>query len=333
MLKRKDGRWVEKLTVNGKAKYVYGKTKRELQEKLRDLHEIRERGMTFASVIADWKEDHYPSLVPSTQRGYEASRKRAIERFGNKSIRDIRPSEINAFLKSLASKGYGKKVVSTQLNVLNMVFNYAIFNEMIMSNPCQAVKVPMGLKHEKRNIPDDSVIEVVKNSDWLFPVFILYTGCRRGEALGIKYEDIDFENKMITVQRAVGYKDNVPFIKPPKTESGVRQVPLLPPLESRLERGKTGYVFKKNGGLYHDSAIRKEWDAWRERSGVCVTAHQLRHYYATILYDAGIEIKDAQFLMGHANISMTMDVYTHVRNSRQKDAQEKLTDYILKVSK
>lgn len=328
MYQRKDGRWVEVFTERGKRKYIYAATKKELIKKLKNYDEEKSIGKLFCDVVADWKEDHYPNLVPSTRKGYEASRKRALEQFGSRRINDIRPSEINLFLKRLANQGYGKKVVITQLNVLRMVCDYAICNEWLVYNPCSSVKIPSGLKQEKRSIPTEMEVQVVKSSDWLLPFFLLYTGCRRGEALAVTYEDIDFKNKTILINKAVGFENNRPFIKSPKTKTGVRQIPLLSPLENRLDKNGKGLLFPYNGGLYIETAITNRWKQWQQQYGVSVTMHQLRHMYATILYDAKVEEKDAQSLLGHSTIAMTKDVYTHIRESRRQHVADKLNLFV-----
>ena len=331
MTRRKDGLWQEVLIINGKKKYFYGKTKADVLHKLQQYREKQERGELFSSIAEEWREQHYNNIVPSTARGYEASFKRAIQEFDGVPIKEISARDVDVFLRTLAIRKYGKKVVSTQKNVLNMIFNFAIMRGDISANPCAAVQLPTGLHSKRRELPSERDIEIVQRSEWLFPFFLLYTGCRRGEALAVTYEDIDRENGIIHINKAVGYKDNKPYIKPTKTEAGRRDVILLDKLAERLPRGK-GLIFpNKNGELFRDSQIRRAWAAWQKENGTDVTAHQLRHGYATILFDAGLEPKDAQYLLGHTTISMTQDIYTHIRQTRQKGSAKKLNDYVNKV--
>jgi integrase len=330
MFRRKDGRWVETLTVNGKRKYIYGNTKKEVQEKIRKIEEIETVGLKFQEVLEEWQEEHFPSLVPSTRSGYMSSVKRAAERFGDEYIKEIQPADIQSFLKEIARKGYSKKVVSTQLNVLNMTFDYGVYNGYIKTNPCQSIKVPRGLPKKKREIPTRSDIDIINESDWLFPYFLLYTGCRRGEALAVTYEDIDFERKTITINKAIGFEHNAPYIKQTKTDAGTRVIPLLDNLADRLPRNKKGLVFSADGKPYRETRFRRRWEAWQKQYGINITCHQLRHMYATILYDAQIDAKDAQALMGHSSISMTLDVYTHIRESRIASSANKLNEFVSK---
>lgn len=333
MLKRKDGRWVEALTVDGKRKYVYGKTKKELQEKLRKIDDRRLNGKDFGEVLDEWVEEHFPTLVPATQKGYMPSVNRAKERFGDKSLKEIEPVDIQVFIRELANKGYSKKVVLTQMTVLRLAFDYAIAAGYLRINPCQAIKIPRGLPQKKRQLPCDGDIEVVSQSEWLLPYFLLYTGCRRGEALAITYEDINWEKKTISINKALGFDHNEPFIKPTKTESGLRTIPLLDNLAERLPRNKKGLIFNVDGEPYRETQFLRAWRAWQKKYNVSVTCHQLRHMYATILYDANIDPKDAQFLMGHSTITMTLDTYTHIRENRIVGSSQKLNTFVSSVSK
>ena len=327
--KRSDGRYQQSITLpNGKRKVFYGTTIAEINRKIAEYQYEESQGPWFKSVLDVWWEEKQKNIVPSTALGYRASVGRARKQFGDMRIADITAQKVSAFLRSVAADGKGKKVCATQLNILNMVFDYAVVQGYIQYNPCTSVKLPSGLPSKKRELPSEEDIKIVEQSDWLFPFFLLYTGLRRGEALAIRYEDIDRDKKLIHVNKAVGFANNRPYIKSTKTESGRRDVILLDKLADRIPNKKRGLLFPApDGELYHESHIRRDWLAWAEKNGTTVTPHQLRHGYATILHDAGIDVKDAQYLLGHSTISMTQDVYTHIRQSRISDAANKLNQF------
>lgn len=330
MTRRADGLYQEVIKVNGKKKYFYGRTKAEVLRKIQEYQGEVERGRLFKDVAEEWWEEHEKDVVPSTMHGYKARFKCAIETFGEKAIKNIATSEISSLLKSLQKKDYGKKVILTQLNVLNMIFSHAL-NKDIDINPCSAAELPKGLKKRKRELPTDAELEIVKNSDWLFPFFLLYTGCRRGEAIALTYEDIDWNRKIIHINKSVGYRGNEPYIKSPKTEAGYRDIILLDKLAERIPKNKHGLIFPDGEGkIYHESVLTRKWQRWARDNNVSCTPHQLRHGYATLLFEAGIEVKDAQYLLGHSTVSMTQDVYTHIRNSRHIATAQKLNEYISK---
>ncbi len=337
MFRRKDnGLWVEVIReYDGKRvsppKYIYGRTQAEVKKKINEYRGKQENKKCFGPIAEEWSEQHFPTLYPSTVRGYTASFNRAIERFGDMPISDITPQQINELLHNLINEGFGKKVIATQRNVVNMILNYAVMKSLISYNPCTAIKLPRGLRSEHRHLPEPADIEAVENSDWLFPFFILYTGCRRGEALAIQYEDIDRKNRIININKSVGYDGNRPFLKVPKTEAGIRTIGLIDRLAERLPKGR-GLIFPSpSGGFYTNGEIKYEWLKWQKENNTNVTAHQLRHYYATLLFDAGLTTKEAQYLLGHSTVAMTQDTYTHIRKERLRMSTEKLNSYVQNV--
>lgn len=329
MVKRKDGTYQEKIKLSsGKYKYFYGKTKAEVLKKLQQFTEEEERGALFRDVAEQWWEEHEAKVAHSTMRGYKARFDNAIETFGDTPIKNITTGHISAMILGLSRKKYSKKVVSTQLNVLNMVFDAAVIDGHIKFNPCTSVHVPKGLPKKKRELPTNEELMIVESSDWLFPFFLLYTGCRRGEALALRYEDIDWERKVIHINKAVGYKANCPYVKTPKTESGIREVVLLDKLAAKLKKGK-GLIFPNpKGEMWHESMIIRKWKQWQKKNNTTVTMHQLRHGFATILFEAGLDAKDAQYLLGHSTIAMTQDIYTHIRRERQEKNAQKLNAFL-----
>lgn len=331
MTRRSDGLWQEAITINGKRKYFYGKTKADVLKKIRDYEEKSESGRLFSEVADEWWEEHNQKVVHSTMRGYNARFKYALDNFSDRHIKDISSQEIVKLLKILQDKKYSAKVISTQLNVLNMIFNKAVIDGDINYNPCSAIQLPKGLPKKKRELPTDEEFKIVENSDWLFPFFLLYTGCRRGEALAVTYEDIDWERKIIHINKAVGFKENTPYIKSTKTEAGCRDVVLLDKLAAKLDKSKKGPIFTNSKGeMWHESMLTRKWRQWQKKNKTSVTAHQLRHGYATILFEAGLDAKDAQYLLGHSTIAMTQDIYTHIRQSRQEEYARKLNDFFKK---
>ena len=182
---------------------------------------------------------------------------------------------------------------------------------------------------------EEEVSKVNNNTDkifGLFPYFLLYTGLRKGEALALQYKDIDLIHNIIKVDKSVYYIDCKPRVKSPKTVAGKRNVILLECLKNRLPKGNPNdYVFCYPGDsqrMMTDDMFRRLWRKYVNETGLAgVTAHMLRHSYATILFEAGIEAKDAQALMGHSDISTTNNIYTHIREKRMLDTAEKLNKF------
>ena len=162
----------------------------------------------------------------------------------------------------------------------------------------------------------------------MFAYWILYTGLRRGELLALTWDDVDFENNFIRVNKSLYYENGQPKIKEPKTEKGIRLVPLMSALRNKLQPPfDGGIVFPDTtGGYIKEMPFQKRWKRYCAKSGVSCTPHELRHAYATMLFDNNIDPKDAQDILGHAQLSTTQDVYTHIREARKQKTRDKLID-------
>lgn len=327
MTRREDGRYQESITINGKRKFFYGRTKAEVYKKIAAYKEADERGKLFNEVCDEYEEYCLPQLSPSSSMSYMASLNRARAAFGDRPIKDIRPVEIRAFVSQTSRERHlAFKTAKKQLMVVNCVFSYALNSGYIDVNPAIGITLDKNLPKAKRDIASDADIKRVKESvdcDFgLFAYMALYTGCRRGELLALRWEDVDRENRTITINKSVCRKESGVFLKEPKTEAGVRVLPILDKLLDKLPHKKHGLIFPMGNELMTESAFRRRWEKYQKQSGVSCTPHQLRHAYATMLFEAGVSESDAQELLGHANIQTTKDIYTHMRE-QQKDKVRK----------
>ena len=327
MTRRKDGRWYERVTINGKTKHLYGKTKAEVFRKIRELEETIADGTLFKAVAEEWWEEHSKEIAYTTHRSYKPALNRAIDEFGEIQIQDISPMDINKFIIKV-SKEFADKTVRAQRLVLNLIFSYAVVQGYASVNPVREVKVPDGLKKQRRVTPPSEDIAIVKKSadlDFgLFPVLALYTGMRRGELLALEWKDINIQERTISVTKSLYHIENKPHIKKPKTETSIGVLPILDALIPYLHP-KKGLVFPNANGEYMtDAKYLQRWRAYAKQTGITSTPHQFRHAYATMLYEAGIPPQDAQHLLRHAQIQTTIDVYTDLRESRRKEIHKKV---------
>lgn len=341
MLKRADGRWQDQITLPGmkKPKYFYGKTQKEVKQKMTAWKQEQVEGKTFQKASEAWEEEHSQRSSYNTQRAYQAPLKRLRDAFGRKKVQDITPDEVNAYLKRLAGKGYAQRTMSIEFACLNMICDFAIIRGWATVNPCGPVKLPGGLHKERRTIPTDGQLEAVKKGVGepfgLFPYMLLYTGMRKGELLALRWEDIDRDAGVIHVTKSVYHAGSAPIVKEPKTESGKRTVVLLDALREVLPEEGEGYVFGGKKPLT-DYQFRASWGAWAKAVGLGpgglgatdVTPHQLRHAFATILYDAGVGEVDTMQLMGHSSIKVTREVYTHIRQERMEQTTAQINKYL-----
>ena len=339
--RRSDGRLVKTVTdpKTGRRVYFYGQTEREINRKILEYTEQQRYGRSFGDVADAWWEQTMEILSPNSIHTYRVARDRAVEEFGRSRINTITTRDIQLYITRFAGTGEtlrARKTVSNQLMVISQIFKFAICEGDCELNPAQSVTIPRGLKTTKRTAAASSDEEMIKKSPdvWLFPYFILYTGLRKGEALALTGADIDLENRTIQISKSVYFESNKPHIKPPKTDAGYRTVPILDPLLPHLPKlADDEYLFsavsdpKKPMGY---DLFKTRMDQFHKKTGTTFGAHQLRHSFATILFECGIDAKTAQHLLGHAQISTTMDIYTDFRRAAEIEAAQKINEQLSK---
>jgi len=327
MTRRKDGLYQERLTINGKVKYFYGKTKAEVLRKIRDYEEKLERGKSFEEVADEWWEVHEPTLAHNTTKSYKPAYKRAIRHFGTEPIKNILPSQISSNIEDF-SQNKADKTVRTQLMVYNLIFRYAVQKGYVLFNPVRDLTVPKNLPKVKRCSPSQQDIKKVKESTdvpfGMFAFWALYTGLRRGELMALEWKDVDLKNRTITVNKSLYHVNNKPAIKLPKTKTSIGVVPILDALAKKIKPGK-GLVFPNEKGDYiTDTQFKSLWKKYCEETGITATPHQFRHAYATMLFENNIPPEEAQALLRHAQLSTTMDIYTDLREDKLKSIHQKV---------
>lgn len=356
--KRADGLYQISVVLNEngkkKRKYFYGKTQQEAKRKMAEYQHRLEAGRPFEEVANEWQKKHWNDIAAGTQVSYNPALNRALDEFSGRSIKAIVPLDVKRTLDTMAAQGYAHHSVAIYLSVLTQIFNYAIMMTDISDNPTATISVPKGLKTSTRDCPEDEQLDIIRqyvNDPFgLFPYMLLYTGLRRGEILALQWKDIDIGKRTISVTKAVSYAKtgNQPEIKSTKTEAGEREVVLLDRLAVKLfplQKNPDDYLFGGTTPLTQ-SVFRTAWRKYCINAGLwhwkevqrmqrkkkvtvlvkepSVTPHQLRHAFATICFETGIDPKDAQQLLGHSKLEVTMDTYTHIRKKHRSDVAAKL---------
>lgn len=328
---------VRQLDGTFKRQNVFAYTQKELEIKAKEKERVAEDRYQkslkpkFIKVADEWNEAHQKNIEYNTWSSYQAPLKNLKDEFKNAYIEDITPQMIQALLNKLKAKGYARQTINLRKITANLIFDYSILRGYISFNPCGVVKVPVS-KKKVVDLPSDATINIIKNNidcDMGFlAYFIMFSGCRRGEALALRYEDIDFTNNTIHVSKSVYHENNKAFVKDTKTVNGVRDIPLLTPLKNVLSRNKKGYIFVHDNQIYSKSYINCEWKKYKRENTIECTFHQLRHVFATFCLDAGLDEKDTQIIMGHSKIETTRNIYTHIRESRKKVSADKLNKFL-----
>ena len=323
----------------GKRHPIYDRDPKRLYEKIHEKESNVAPPLTFEAAADAWEKKHWDRIGAKTAETYKAPLQRVKDQFAGMEAEEVTAQDIQAFLADLGKQSFSRRSVQMHRDILNMIFNNAIIESGLRFNPCSAVTLPRNLPAKKRELPKDDAIEAVKaggdKTFGLFALICLYAGLRRGEVLALQYEDIDRKAGLIHVTKAVEYIGNNAHIKPPKSAAGVRDVPLLAPLAAAISEKGNGLIFPRpeDGKPLTKTQYRKRWIKYCDEIGYEITAHQLRHGYATILYEAGIQDKDAQELLGHSSIAVTRDVYTHIRQQQKDATAKKLNKFLSKKEK
>ena len=323
MKKGKDGLYHQQVTINGKRKVFSSKDKHKLMLKIAQYREEKSGTPLFRDIADKWKEEHWERIELGTLRCYNAPFKRIVERFGDYRLHEITPRDISNFFAFLG-KSYSYKSVSNTRTVLNQIFNYAIIDLNIdTTNPVSSVSVPKNLPKGSRTIlTDHEAEEVLKTTpdEFQLAYLIYFTGLRCGEALGLQMKNIDMKSNVINVVQSIHHDGNAPKIGTLKTDNSYRQVPLPSELKARikeLDLSPEDFVVSGEKPLTK-SSLDKRWKRWCINHGLTengkptIDRHQIRHTYTTNLYEAGVDPKSMQAILGHADLSTTLKTYTHL---------------------
>ncbi len=352
MKKNRKGLYETQVTINGKRKVFSAKTQIELKRKIAAYSETTEKGLLFGEVVDHWMLEALPEYRPGTQKSFQPAAQRAKKHFGEYRLSEITPAMINAYIKEMGRR-YASKTVSNQLCVISVIFRWAIFRDWAKENPAAQVDVPAGLRKQKRPAATPEQIRIIKENTAGFGLvanLLLYTGLRIGEACALTYGDIDLQSKTIIVNKQVIWIGNRPELQTTKTDAGIRTVVLLEPLLKILPQGKPNtYIIGGDTTPITRNALRCRWLSWCQSVGMAhtktvtrsgktvelpeadITPHQLRHSYATMLWEAGISPEIAQQLMGHADIHTTQQIYIDIQQNHLATAAAVLDAHIART--
>lgn len=330
MYQDKKGLWRQQVTIKGQRKVFSAKNKKDLLLKIAVYkNEQTYHTPRFRNVAEQWEEWKQDKVSAGTWRSYYAPLQDLIEYFGNMEMGKISGNDVQKYLNSL---NLSYKSTMTRKGIISMIYDYAIIDlDMDLKNPCDRVRVDTRLPRNHRDALSPEEIQAIKDTtanEFLIAPLILYTGMRTGEAMALQFSDIDFQKKVIHITKSIDHHGNQPTISSTKTINSVRDIPLLPQLEALLPKKyrKSDYVVSGEKPLTK-SALRNRWAKWESEHGVSFDRHSIRHTYATMLYESGVDVKSAQKLLGHANFQTTMDIYTHLSDEHLQESATKLADH------
>lgn len=342
-------KYVQKFfTFEGKRYAVRGKTEKEaimkLANKIRDLEEgsVVISGNTTVRVWAlKCVETYKTNQGEETRKTYlERMNHSILDKIGDRPLKSIKPFDVQAVLNDL--QGYSKSHISAVYQMLKFIFSKAKLNKLIAEDPTVDLQRPKGTKTYRRAMTkseEHHFLKVCENNDRFIPFLLMYyCGCRSSEAREVMGLDIQ------TIIDS-GETINVLHIRGTKTDNADRTVPIPDELYERIKNTpKFSFVATDTkGNQLNKTSFRRAADALRRAMNISMgcqvfknqlippypladdfVPYCLRHTYCTNLCKDDIDIRTAQYLMGHSDIRLTANIYTHTDNSTIANASRKM---------
>lgn len=311
---------------------------REVKNQVDKTGFYSECSKTLSDMIDEWWKLDSDALAPNTREYYKSTiRKIKSHKISKMLINQISYADLQKFFNELAKEGNNKGTCINVKKVLSHAFKLAITNQYIQFNPLAYVKN----KGKATKDCDAKQTITPEEFDSLTSYFLdkgtfsarsivmllyigAYTGARITEALAVEWDDVDFTNNTITLDKKLERLEKVATTRM-KTKGSKATLPLPDPLkqvllEWRNENSHTLICCKEDGSYFSDAYVQRQFKSAGERLGFSFHFHMLRHGYGSLLVAKGVNIKVVQTLMRHSNITTTMNTYVHSNQEAQRDA-------------
>ena len=356
--KRKDGRWEGRYTAGhdpetGKAIYrnVLGRTQAEARAKLKQAIEeakqvdpVRSKQYTIGEWMDIWFENYAKVKVrPSSHQTYRGYIDNHIKpNVGKIPLSKLTSLELQKFYKKLLSsgrverieskkqsKGLSPKTVRNLHQIIASAMKLAKEQKLILSDPTEGCALPKVEHREMKTLPVEQLASFLREAkeSGVFELYYveLATGLRRGELLGLQWEDLDLERGSLRVKRQIARINGEVVEAPLKTKNAYRTLPLAKDTidvlnQQKKKVGSCPWVFPgSTGGPMSPDSVLHMLHRVLKRAGLPqVRFHDLRHTFATLALQNGVDVKTVSGMLGHYSAGFTLDTYAHVTTSAQR---------------
>lgn len=359
------GKRVQVTKQGFKTKAEAQKEARKLETSASEGNYTQTNLLTYEEVYKQWFENHSKVVKISTRKSIESKfKKHILPRFGRLKIQDITRVYCQKQINEIAAEIKSVHDIKIQAN---LVFKYALKMEIISKNPLEFVTVPkhqeeflkQTTEEEERNYWTKGEVlrflsiaerELTLRDHTLFRTLI-FTGARKGEILALTWDDVDFNTSTLTLNKTLCKHDGQTFIQTSKTKKSRRKISLDPDTVTLLKKLRIQqkeeylmarkYIADDDNTFFDNIFTRDDYTAMRlaypnEKLDILIksydlhriTIHGLRHTHASLLFEAGANPKEVQERLGHSDIKMTMDIYTHVTNTVKEKTAQKFLNFM-----
>lgn len=337
-------------TVKGSKKLAEA-TLRKMIGDLENGTLLTQSSMKLSDWMKQWMSLYLPNIEATTRASYnEKINCYIVPTLGNIQLKSLKTSTVQAWVNTLTNeKKLAPKTVKNAYLNLKASLDKAVVLQMIPNNPCIGVELPKAVKYEAEIYDTKEIEKALKLAEgtdmYLILLLTAYVGFRRGEIAALRWEHIDLANGIIHVKENRVIADGKVITKAPKSSSGTRDITIGNKLLDELKAAHTDYITKKqsqsktfvdtgfvicqpNGKPYNPESIAQKWERFLKKHDLKkIRFHDLRHSCATMMAEAGVSPKVMQQRLGHADIGITMNTYTHTTRAMDAEAA-KLIDNI-----
>lgn len=369
---RPDGTWEARLSLpNGGRKSLYARTRREVQDKLRDARRDLDHGLdltkhrvTVGTFLQDWLASKKPPAVrPSTHASYAGHvTHHLIPALGSIKLRELNASHVNRLLREQEAAGLSPRTRAYTRAVLRIALNDAMDLDYVQSNAAAKSKAPT--QDRKQVIPLTTAqvahFLTLTRDDRYGPLFhaAIATGLRQGELFGLRWRDVDLDEATLTVRHAMQRVDGKPTFVEPKTQRSRRTIAIdsttvealrrqkVRQLEARLLAGgqwqdwdlvfssSIGTPLNPSNVTHRFQALIADLFADQIKAGELTRQrfHDLRHCAASLLLSQGADMREIMEQLGHSQISLTANTYTHLSDELRRATADRMGAALTAVS-
>jgi len=350
--RRKDGLYTAALMVDGRRKWVYGKTEREVRLKLLALQNLAARSgnlpqpgkRTVSDLLDAWLEAVAPTLKPSTLESYrKVANAYILPLIGKVRLNRLTPDVVQRLITPLQQQGKARTATKVY-TTLHRACRVAVLWGWLANNPCERILRPQYRVERREMWAKDDLQRFLEGAQGhpLYPLYLLLvaTGMRLGEALALRWSDVDWAAGTVQVERSVQRIRGEWVFGSPKSKSSIRSVTLPSEVLATLKQHRLhqlkelgagwspeGLVFcNRAGEVLCQSVVQHNLQRLCERLGLPpLTPHGLRHLHASLLLSEGLPIPLVSRRLGHANAAVTMGIYAHCVSKRDDQAVQAIS--------